>query len=161
MRNKFTYRAAWKAGYRAAKKKLNESTTNSKFEELKKLVWAIRPTVSAWSKGIAGYAEEMIERLVEYGRYEIFSLDLGSYQGSKKLEGILLGGASDWDQLSWGGSYEMFDQDIAKRLCSPTELKATRGGLRAPNSHEQWKDVQARALFQASVRVKEALMRIS
>jgi hypothetical protein len=64
-----------------------------------------------------------------------------------------LNGAEDWSQASWGGCYECYDGDIAKRLCTPSELKKTRNGERRPNASEEWLDVQARALYQAFRRI--------
>ena len=68
----------------------------------------------------------------------------------------MLNGAQDWEQYSWGGSALIYDGDIAERLCCPSELKKTRNGERRPNSREEWLDVQARALYQASSRVVNA-----
>ena len=65
------------------------------------------------------------------------------------LEKALLNGASSWQQYSDGGCALIYDADIAKILCTPTELKRTRNGELMPNSRENWLDVQASALFQA------------
>ena len=62
----------------------------------------------------------------------------------------LLNGAEDWQQYSEGGFSLIFDTDICKRLCSPSEQKKTQNGKRKPNSKEDWIDVQARALQQAA-----------
>ena len=43
----------------------------------------------------------------------------------------------------------IYNEDIAERLCTPSELKKTRHGERRPNAREEWLDTQARALFQA------------
>lgn len=43
----------------------------------------------------------------------------------------------------------MCGYDIAKLLCTPSELKKTDYGRKLPNSTEDWLDVQARALYQA------------
>jgi hypothetical protein len=94
---------------------------------------------SAWNKGVKAYALEILEdmpRNVEYGSIESMKADA-------------LNGARDWNQYSWGGSSLVYDEDIAKRLCTPSELKKTRNGARRPNSREEWLDTQARALRQA------------
>ena len=48
----------------------------------------------------------------------------------------------------------IYDEDIAKRVCTPSELKKTRNGERRPNSSEEWLDTQARALYQAASLVR-------
>lgn len=50
----------------------------------------------------------------------------------------------------------VFDEDIARRLCTKSELLWSDNGRRAPNKNEQWLDVQARALYQACLRLREA-----
>lgn len=57
-----------------------------------------------------------------------------------------------------GGNSLIYDQDIANRLATPSEIKrVTRkdGSLRKPNASEEWLDTQARALYQASRRAME------
>lgn len=105
---------------------------------------------SAWAKGVKVYAYELAENLAYY--------DLEEIGHSKKLvEKAMLDGASDWSQYSWGGCSLIYDCDIAERLSNPTELKRTRHGKRYPNKNEQWLDTQARALFQASKIVHDAV----
>ena len=106
---------------------------------------------SAWNKGVTEYALELVEQLGE-------QINGGYFEESgllepKKVRAALLNGAADWNQYSWGGSALIYDSDIAKRLCCPSELKKTRNGERRPNSREEWLDVQARALRQAANRV--------
>lgn len=103
---------------------------------------------SAWNKGVTLYALELVENLKERAAYEGRNPETG-----KECLDWLLNGASDWSQYSWGGSSLIYDGDIAKRLCTPSELKKTRNGERRPNSREEWLDTQARALHQAAKRV--------
>lgn len=113
---------------------------------------------SAWSRGVTSYAIELLDELEDARRagYAAEALD-----NTTLLEKALLNGASDWAQYSWGGSSLIYNADIARRLCSPSELKNTRDGERRPNSREEWLDVQARALFQACNRIKKAYRRAS
>lgn len=97
------------------------------------------PARSAWSKGVKGYALELLENMSEDKEF------YGNPADKKEL----LNGADSWSQYSWGGCSECYDADIAARLCSPSELKKSRDGERRPNSREEWLDVQARALTQA------------
>ncbi len=93
---------------------------------------------STWNKGVTAYALELLE-------------DVSDNEEVTKER--LLNGASDWNQYLWGGSSLIYDEDIAKRLCTPSELKKTRNGERKPNASEEWLDTQARALYQACNRI--------
>lgn len=97
---------------------------------------------SYWAKGVKAYAVEMV-RGIEYKK-EV---------SPRFIESDLLNGASDWNQYSAGGCSLIYNKDIAKRLCTPSELKKltrSNGTLKdRPNSRENWIQCQARALFQA------------
>ena len=106
--------------------------------EITAIIEATNPR-SAWNKGVKAYALEILAdmpRNVEYGTMVAMQRDA-------------LNGARDWEQYSRGGCSLAYDEDIAKRLCTPSELKKTRNGARRPNSREEWLDTQARALRQA------------
>lgn len=105
---------------------------------------------SAWAKGVAEYAAEILEA-IDY-------VDEDELTSSALIDRALLNGADSWKQYSEGGCSLIYDGDIAERLCTPSELKRTRNGERRPNSREEWLDVQARALFQASKLIKAALL---
>lgn len=94
---------------------------------------------SAWDKAVTLYAYELVESLEVEELPEDFA----------EFKALMLNGADDWNQYSWGGSSLIYDCDIAERTCTPSELKKTKGGERRPNSREEWLDVQARALAQA------------
>lgn len=99
-------------------------------------------TRSAWSRGVKIYALSLLEDLKDnYSGRDIVNYNL--------LEKALLNGASSRQQYSDGGCALIYDYDIAKTLCSPSEFKRCREGERMPNSRENWLDVQARALVQA------------
>ena len=105
---------------------------------------------SAWAKGVAEYAAEILEA-IDY-------VDEGELTSSALIDKALLNGADSWKQYSEGGCSLIYDGDIAERLCTPSELKRTKNGERRPNSREDWLDVQARALFQASKLIKATLL---
>ena len=111
-----------------------------KAELLKKI--EDRAARSAWDKGVKLYAYEIVEGLEVADDAELI-------KGENISKEILLNGADDWNKYSWGGSSLIYDCDIAERLCTPSELKKTKGGERRPNIREEWLDVQARALNQA------------
>jgi hypothetical protein len=102
---------------------------------------------SAWARGVKAYAIDLLSELP--GDIVPFSREF--------LLDDLLNGASDWTQYSYGGCALVYDEDIALRLCTPSELKKTRNGERKPNAREDWLDVQARALFQAAQLILTAV----
>lgn len=104
---------------------------------------------SAWNRGVNDYAIDLLENLK--------GLAPEDFSSSALVETALLNGASNWDQYSWGGCALCYNSDIAAALCTPSELKKTRNGERRPNSREEWLDVQARALRQASTRIKRTI----
>ena len=100
-----------------------------------------KPARSAWGRGVQAAAVEIVEALDTSDELP------ASYKG---LTGALLNGARDWDAYSWGGCALIYDEDIARRYLTPSELKRTRNGELNPNGHESWLDLQARALKQAA-----------
>lgn len=98
---------------------------------------------SAWDKGVREYALELLENIDEIPE--------------KNLHEVLLSGARNWKEYSYGGCTLYFDRDIAYRLCSPSEYKKRKGGDLKPNATENWLDVQTRALYQAEMMIKEVM----
>lgn len=95
-------------------------------------------------RGVIEYACELAESLDNWDKQP---------ESIAELREMMLNGAYDWNTYSWGGSSLVYNQGIAERLCSPSELKrvTNKHGLRDyPNSCEHWLDVQARALDQAA-----------
>ena len=128
--------------------KINLGTMKKALETLES-----RTDRSAWNRGVTLYAHELLGDVVE-------NVERGYYaapQTRDAFEGVALNGAKSWAQYSWGGCSLAYDVDIAKRLCTPSELKKTRGGELNPNSQEAWLDVQARALNQAAWRAWNAV----
>ena len=113
---------------------------------------------SAWDRGVTQYADELLEQLEDALDGGYFNAeDLGA---RKLLCRALLNGAPNWREYSWAGCALIYGGDIARRLCSPSELKRTRDGARRPNHWEDWLDVQTRALEQAARRVLNAAARV-
>ena len=104
---------------------------------------------SAWDKAVTLYALDLLDDVQE-GADNMERLPLDGAE----LERWALNGASCWEQYSNGGCSICYDADIAARVCTPSELKRTDGGMNAPNSRETWLDVQARALYQACNRIR-------
>ena len=60
-----------------------------------------------------------------------------------------LNGADSPRQWVEGACGLIYDGDIAELLCTPSELRLTKGGQRQLNRCESWLDVYVRAAFQA------------
>lgn len=103
--------------------------------------------LSKWTQGVNEYADELREFLTDE------KLDV-------TLENML-NGASDWKQYSYGGSSLIYDDDIAERLATPSEIasRTRKDGSfnQMANANESWLDVQARALYQASRKLLRSL----
>jgi hypothetical protein len=110
---------------------------------LYKKLESIKPR-SAWSRGVKTYALELVE-----------SAEIELTPDNAKS--VLLNGARDWKEYSFGGCADIYDSDIATRLCTPSELKKRKDGALQPNSRETWLDVQARALFQAFNLIRRSI----
>jgi hypothetical protein len=102
---------------------------------------------SAWNKGVTKYALELLDNVDSAARHGKQLKTLSEWKE------VLLNGAENWEEYSYGGYVLIYDEDIANRLCTPSELKRKRNGELNPNSCESWLDVQARALYQAQLRI--------
>ena len=111
-----------------------------KYDELKNRV-SKSPTCSAWTRGVRQYALELLDNIDDP--------DLTPKPNRRQLERALLNGALTPKQYSERGFAFIYAEDIAARLCNPTELRITDNGRKPPNQSETWCDVQSRAIFQA------------
>lgn len=123
---------------------MNLQTLREKLENYK--------TRSYWAAGVKTYAAEILDTLEGVEEWEQMNKGEYNYTGNKQNHIDALNGAKDWSAYSWGGFSLVYNGDIAKTLCTPSELKRLtykEGGTKDPNAREDWLDVQARALFQA------------
>lgn len=114
-----------------------------------------KPARSAWSRGVKLYAYDLLDGLDDAITGGYFSAD--DLVSPNLVVRAMLNGADSWEQYSWGGCALCYDEDIALRLCAPYELKKTANGTKRPNTREEWLDVQARALRQASRAILAAI----
>lgn len=117
---------------------------------------------SAWDKGVRWYAIQFVKRTVDGWERTDWSANIPDiYDFERKC----LGGAKDWRSYSKRGmGGQIATIKIAKRLCTPSELKKLRGKegakwgygewYRDPNPYEDWCDVEGRALKQAFDLIK-------
>lgn len=108
------------------------------------------PARSAWARGVKDYAIDMAEEIGD---------NLRQGMSRAEFDALALNGAATWQDYSWGGMSLIYNEDIAAKLCTPSELARTKGGKLNPNSREQWLDTQARALFQAADMVWQAFQK--
>jgi len=124
----------------------------NKIDLLKKLNTV--KTRSAWDRGVLGYALEIVD---EHGEGDIQSVDDVLNYARDKHESLY--SVAKWQ--SEGGCFEIYNEDIAERLCTPSEFKRAHykdGSMKQmANARESWLDVQTRAVFQAYNRIQAAL----
>lgn len=116
----------------------------------KELIAAIESSKarSAWARGVKAYALDMVAEFYQKDT-DIVKTDVSIY----------LNGAENWHDYSYGGHSGalVYNSDIAKLLCNPSELRKTDFGHKQPNSKVTWLDVQARALYQAYTLIAELI----
>lgn len=100
-----------------------------------------KPARSAYKCGVQAYAVDVVD---EIDKDDIKLNDISYKYDIAKRD-------------SYGGCYLIYDEDIARRLCCPSELKRVKYGEKDPNSRETWLDVQARALYQARLHVRKLI----
>lgn len=103
---------------------------------------------SAWDNGVKLYA---LDILGDYSKMLDYAKETGGCT-PRFIETALLLGAENWMAYSEGGCSLVYSADIAKRLCSPSEMKrktSRSGMILPPNRIETWIQVQGRALNQA------------
>ena len=104
-----------------------------KNKDIMKALEGLNPR-SAWKRGIVACAKEILAP----------NLDSGDVS-----EKTLLNGATSWTEYSYGGNPQVYDEDICKMFCSPSEQKKKKYGELYPNHRENWLDLQARGLHMA------------
>lgn len=132
--------------FEAMKKSQTNNSTNWKNEvnEIRARLEAVK-TRSCWDRGVKEFAHTLLRSYEDICEY----CDNNGQPIPELTEKTLLNGAADWRAYCYGGCALIYDGDIAKNLCTPSELKRTDNGNKAPNDREGWQDVQARAYYQA------------
>lgn len=120
---------------------------------------------SAWAAGVRDYASAMLERLQEEAEEREVANDIVDFTEASvniaSMHDIILNGAPNFRDASYGGLWDIYDEDIAIHLCNMTELRKTDFGRKAPNKNETWLDVQARALYQAWNLVRDCYYKVA
>ena len=105
---------------------------------------------SAWNQAVLSDAVDLVQ-----------NLDCSELPNSwAELRALLLNGVRNWQEYSYGGCAFVYDEDIARRYCTNAELrKFTRADgtiSDRANAAETWLDVQARALSQSAILIRES-----
>lgn len=120
-------------------------------QKIRKRLEATKPR-SAWDKGVKKIAESLLDKYEEIVQYRE-----GADTVPPLTEKTVLNDASSWEHYCYGGCAMIYDREIAKTLCTPSELRRTYFGRKAPNSRETWMDVQVRAHVQAWALIKRCM----
>ena len=117
--------------------------------EIKELINKLenQKACSKWQKGVIIYSVMLLEKIQD--DHDHINGDISF----RELETLLLNGAENWSRYSWGGNALINNEDIARMLSTPSELKRTCNGKKRPNRREEWLDTQARALTQAFYKI--------
>ena len=110
----------------------------------------LRKNASKFVKGVYDYVGDLIGSLEDDFIIEVENIDYKK-QIINNFKNKLLNGARNTHEFSFGGCSLIYDGDIAKRLCTASELKKKKYGRLQPTKSTTWLDVQARALFYAFI----------
>ena len=113
-------------------------------------------TRSAWNKGVKAYALELLGQFEEWSEYN----EQNGERVPELDERTALNGASDWDAWAFGGCGLCYDAYIAERLCTPSELRKTKGGIYPPTGANSWLLVESHAMRQAWRMIAEAVRKL-
>lgn len=85
-----------------------------------------RKNASAWNKGVKNYAVDLIDGLPD--AYCLICANQSELEECIKiLKKLLLNGAENWRQYSYGGFAYIYDEEIAEALCNHSEFRKTKG----------------------------------
>ena len=111
-----------------------------------------KKTRGAWNNGVKVYALFLLEGVILEEDDPVYTVP--------GLKDRLLNGAKNWQHYAAGGGGFVYNYEIARTLCTPAQLKRytyKEGGLEDPNRYETWIDVEARALFQAWLLIRDTI----
>ena len=96
---------------------------------------------SCWSRGVASL-------ICDYGE-DVLKEHEGETTTIKEFNKLWNCGAETLRESVYGGCFDIWNYDIAKRLCTPSEFKRSNEGMRNPNRREDWLGVEYRAVYHA------------
>ena len=98
---------------------------------------------SAWRRGVNKIAINIVEEILDYSYDNDAPHFINVEDFARHFYGDSLRAAVD------GGCMLIYDYDIARNFCTPSELKRTKNGEYSPNRAESWLDVMYRGAYQA------------
>ena len=104
-----------------------------------------------WYDGVSLYAVDLIQNYMKDNNLDDKD-DVGEI-----TEKTLLNGSLDWHQFSTTGGGLQFPRKICARLLSPSAQMKTNYGEWKPSKDEDWNELEARALYQAWLLIKDVL----
>lgn len=107
---------------------------------------------SAWDNGVKQYMFMLLDRFKEYYNYD---------NNTEWNEQTFLNGADNWKQYAEGGGGLCYNYNICVTLCTKSEQKRLQYGAKQPNKNESWIDVEARAFYQAWIKLNQMLKEIN
>lgn len=129
--------------------------TNNQVSRIREII-ENRKYRSAWDRGVKGFALDLLE---SYEDMRDYAKADGESAPDFSLR-TLLNGADSWESYCYGGMALIYDGDIARALCTPSQLAKTDYGRFAPNREENWMDVQVRAYRQAWDKLSEFVSKV-
>lgn len=96
---------------------------------------------SYWRRGVASLIRDYGEEVLQEHDGEIIS--------ARDFFKLWNCGNDSLRDAVYSGSFDIYNYDITKRLCTPSELKKSNEGMRSPNKRESWLDVEIKAMYQA------------
>ena len=117
--------------------------------EIKELIYKLenKKARSKWQKAVVIYSVMLLKKIQDDHDQINDNITFND------LEVLLLNGAENWSRYSWSGNALISNEDIAKMLATPSELKKYNNGEKRQNRKEEWLDTQARALTQAFYKI--------
>ncbi len=116
-----------------------------KFTDYLKYEITCLETSSAWNHGVLKYALDLAENLEKHYKCNPHYVP----QTEEELREIILSGTRDFEQYSNAGMSLTDKEEVIKRLCGTSMSDKYKSTKLEPNEHEDWYEVQARALNQA------------
>ena len=96
---------------------------------------------SCWSRGVASLIRDYGEDVLGEHDGEIIS--------ARDFYKLWNCGNDSLRDAVYAGSFDIWNYDIAKRLCTPSGLKKSNEGMRNPNKRQNWLDLELIAVQQA------------
>ena len=120
----------------------NTTKTPKTYSEIHTILIQEKPR-SAWARGVNNVAVDIVGEILENAGGNDAPHFYSVPDFAWHFYGVSLREAVD------GGCFLIYNTQIAKNFCTPSELKRTKNGEYNPNRSEAWLDVMYRGAYQA------------